>query len=651
MKLGTKLILGFVGISLIFVVVSVFVVVAMLGLQSETESLRDDVLPAKELVSNVDLSLTRQGQLVTDYRDSYDIAFFRGIESETRAINGMVGQIKDLLSDRQDPESDRIRGLISDFETAFSNFQTQVNDMPSLGASINSATTDAVESYEEFDSQIRAFRESQQERVNRLNIQTMDPAEVARVYGRMVMAASLSDVSSTSCIYLYRGLYDHDGANFDMAIQTTQALIDDVNDLLPGVIQASNRELLVNIISSAQEYSAALNTIKRTVQGIAVAADETTAAEKIALERSAMLNQSFSELSSNFVEETFQQLRNSLMLLIVGVISAVLASLLLAFFLTRSITNPLNNVIHLLTEGAQEVDAASADLSRAATTLADGATENAASLEETSAALEELSSMTKRNSDNAVEANSLMTQAHECVNKASTSMDSVISAMTQIAASGNEIGKIIKTIDEIAFQTNLLALNAAVEAARAGEAGAGFAVVADEVRNLAIRSADAAKNTADLIAATISNINSGSEMVNYTSEGFSAVAEHAGKVGQLVSEVAEASKEQSQGIGQIASAMNQMDKVTQNNAASAEQSAGAANQLSNQAGRLLNGVDELIRTVHGQNDAANKYVRKNGGSGRNGTAPYMALGASSSAKVGKSLDKALPMNTADDFEF
>jgi len=138
-----------------------------------------------------------------------------------------------------------------------------------------------------------------------------------------------------------------------------------------------------------------------------------------------------------------------------------------------------------------------------------------------------------------------------------------------------------------------------VEAARAGEAGAGFAVVADEVRNLAIRSADAAKNTANLIEATIKNIHSGSELVNVTAEAFKIVETNAAKVGSLVSEVASASKEQSQGITQISKAMSQMDKVTQGNAATAEESAGAAGQLSQQSVNLLRVVNEINVLAHG----------------------------------------------------
>ncbi|MDR1109659.1 MAG: methyl-accepting chemotaxis protein [Deltaproteobacteria bacterium] len=187
----------------------------------------------------------------------------------------------------------------------------------------------------------------------------------------------------------------------------------------------------------------------------------------------------------------------------------------------------------------------------------------------------------------------------ENVESSERSMTRVMDAMGQIAASGNEIGKIIKTIDEIAFQTNLLALNAAVEAARAGEAGAGFAVVADEVRNLAIRSADAAKTTAHLIARTIENISSGSQMVKQTSDSFEAVGADARKIGALMAEVAEASKEQTIGLGQINSAVNEMDQVTQSNAAVSEETASAASALFGEAERLERQVQDLMGLIYG----------------------------------------------------
>jgi methyl-accepting chemotaxis protein len=178
-------------------------------------------------------------------------------------------------------------------------------------------------------------------------------------------------------------------------------------------------------------------------------------------------------------------------------------------------------------------------------------------------------------------------------------MENLTGSMEQIASASEETSKIIKTIDEIAFQTNLLALNAAVEAARAGEAGAGFAVVADEVRNLAMRAADAAKNTSQLIESTVRKVEDGSSLVTETNTAFARVAEDVGKVSDLVSEISAASNEQSQGIGQVNQAVTEMDKVTQQNAASAEESASASEEMNAQAMQMKQIVDHLMVLVGG----------------------------------------------------
>jgi methyl-accepting chemotaxis protein len=289
------------------------------------------------------------------------------------------------------------------------------------------------------------------------------------------------------------------------------------------------------------------------------------------------------------------------LILLVGGLALVLGGLF-AFLLTRSITKPIRRVAEGLTDGADQVAAASGQVSSASQQLAEGASEQAAALEETSSSMEEMTATSKQNADNARQANTLMTETMRVVDESAVSMTELTSSMQEISKASEDTFKIIKTIDEIAFQTNLLALNAAVEAARAGEAGAGFAVVADEVRNLAMRAAEAAKNTATMIEDTVKKTKNGSDVVIRTSKAFSVVAEQSKKVAELVGEITAASQEQSLGAEQINTAVAEMDTVVQQNAASAEESASASEELSAQAEQLKVFVKELVMLVDGSGD-------------------------------------------------
>jgi methyl-accepting chemotaxis protein len=298
----------------------------------------------------------------------------------------------------------------------------------------------------------------------------------------------------------------------------------------------------------------------------------------------------------------------SRIIIVVALGIGIALGFLMAFFITRGITKPLNRVILGLNEGADQVSSGSSQVASASQSLAEGASSQAASIEETSSSLEEMSSMTKQNAGNAGQADGLMKEANRVVIKANESMGKLSTSMADISKASQETSKIIKTIDEIAFQTNLLALNAAVEAARAGEAGAGFAVVAGEVRNLAMRAADAAKNTAILIEGTVKKVNDGSELVKGTNEAFTEVARGTSKVGELVAEIAAASQEQAQGIEQVNKAVADMDKVVQQVAANAEESASASEEMNAQALQMKGMVQELVAMVGGRKDEAQCLV-------------------------------------------
>ncbi len=342
-------------------------------------------------------------------------------------------------------------------------------------------------------------------------------------------------------------------------------------------------------------------------------------------------------------EDAAKQASSLLTIMFCLVIVSMLIGVL-AFWMIKDIVKTLRGTVTELSDGGEQVAAASSQIASTSQSLSQGSSEQAASLEEVSASMEEMTAMTRRNSENSSEATSMMAETVSQVDRSNSALQEMVASMGAIKSSSEKVARINKTIDEIAFQTNILALNAAVEAARAGEAGMGFAVVADEVRNLAQRSAVAAKDTAVLIEEAIANSNQGAAKLEQVATAIRAITDSAGKVKGLVDEVNEASKQQTQGINQVSTAVTQVSKVTQTAAASAEESAAAAQELSAQSDTVSDLVQRLRGLVEGAGSRREQHKRGAGSSHVSSTPAMKRFEASSPAAIGEAEDP-FPMDT------
>jgi methyl-accepting chemotaxis protein len=391
---------------------------------------------------------------------------------------------------------------------------------------------------------------------------------------------------------------------------------------------------LVKIAQPLNDQMIELEQTNKHTEALALLQQQAGPATQNALDAAAQdikINQSYNQ---NYSVAAANAYAASIMLLIILGLVAIAAGILITYYLTRSITKPVNNIVNALNEGANQVAAASEQLASASQQLAEGSAEQASSIEETSSTLQESASMLQQNNANTKQASQLSENTKETANKGNNEMQEMMTAISDIKKSSDQIAKIIKVIDDIAFQTNILALNAAIEAARAGEAGLGFAVVAEEVRNLAQRSAQAAKDTTTMIESNIDLSGNGVTVAVKVRDDLNEITVQTKKVSELMEEITAASQEQTQGIEQVNKAITQMETVTQENASNAEESASASEELSAQALNLREIVRQLSELVNGTNGVGLE------------TANYTGVSHLNMQHTSQSTTKALPEHGA-----
>ena len=595
MTLGRKIAIGFGTLIAFAAILGAVAVLSMKSVERAAITLATEYVPETDIASNLESAIWELQLEVRSYGFTGEEKYLTAARTALKDVHSHLDQAQ-KLSDAH-PDLVKLRGDLAALKPALAAYEKAIEETVVKNKEILAGRESLNKAAADFITNIDVLIATQ---VERLDKEIASFTEVEKLKERRLKLTLLTEI---------RG----EGNAARIAVFKSQALRDPVI-IEQGLTVFTTMEKKFAEVHSMLKVPADIEELDRVKKDAILYRDtmKEMMADNIAL---AAIGKSRAEVAATLLkltdetstdgmkrtvsaaDESSQKLSSSSTIVVAGLVLAVLLGIAVAFFIIRGTTKVLTNVSTSLREAADQVSAAAGQVSSSSQALAEGASEQASSLEETSASLEEINSMAKRSSENAQNAKGLAEETRQVAEQGSKQMEEMLGAMNAIKQSSDNISKIIKTIDEIAFQTNILALNAAVEAARAGEAGMGFAVVADEVRSLAQRAAQAAKETAGMIDESMARSSNGVGISARVAETLNQITDKARRVNSLVAEIATASNEQSSGVEQVNSAVSQMDKVTQSNAAGAEETASAAEELTAQAMSLQQTVADLMALV------------------------------------------------------
>jgi len=590
MTLGKRISLGFGILVLITLVLGTMGTINMRSAATDATKLSDIYAPEVHVANEI---------FATSNQIRYDMLTFATQENEAsleKVKRGFVELKKQLVQAEELSNTFHLKALnenTTKASKAVAEYMISVEKTEQIIRRKNSVDNDMSSNAKHFLEGAGAYLKSQERKFKQEIEDKSEKSKLLARFEKITHINTVIDMGNEARVIGQRAQLKRNGALLEDAIKKFDAMYALIAQLRANSVEATNLEQLKTIELTAKAYEVSLREISTILHD---AAQESQVRIKMANEvlsaAEAVVEIGLKNVGEISKEST-QSLNVSSWVMIIGLIVAVVLSIIVALFIIRSIVKIVTEAVKSLSEGTTQVVSASEQISSASVSLAEGASSQASSVEEVSATIEEATASNNQNAENSREANLLAQHSNDAAKVGNQRVQDLMGAMEKITDSSQKIAKIIKTIDEIAFQTNLLALNAAVEAARAGEHGLGFAVVAEEVKNLAERSAGAAKEITGIIESSIDQVKAGTEVANKTKESFTEILNGIKKTSDLIGEIAISAKEQAEGMNQIATAMGSVDQITQQNASASEETAAAAEELNAQALSMLDNVAEL----------------------------------------------------------
>lgn len=602
MKLAAKITLGFASLIIIAVLLGSLAVWKMSNVKRDALALADDFMPATAVANEVERESAQTMYEMRGYALSEDTNFLGRANANLAELKGQLENARKLGAKSGDAHLLFLNEAAQRAEAKTTEYEQLITKTVTIVTGLDHDRDQMNVEAKAYMKACYDYLATQNARLEEILVTSnnLDPAAIKDRVLKIAAGNEIVDLGNAIRIGNFKAQATRDPELFRETQQDFAQVYQKLDALKAITRQEVNLKQIELCRTAAKGYETTMSSFLKDWLAREELAKLRNQTGDAVLTEARTTSKASMAASTKTSTAAANALATASLTMIIGLGVALLVGGACAWLITRSITKPIRLVADQLSAGAAQTATAAAQVSSASQSLAGGASEQAASLEETSSSLEEMASMTKRNSENAQRSTNVAKETRNAAERGSQDTSDMTKAMEAIKASSDDVAKIIKTIDEIAFQTNILALNAAVEAARAGEAGMGFAVVADEVRSLAQRSAQAAKETTTKIESAIIKTAQGVAISAKVASSLDDILVRARELDELASEVAGASTEQTQGIGQINIAVSQMDKVTQTNAASAEESAAAAEELTAQAESMKESVNELLRLVDGQ---------------------------------------------------